>query len=134
MVIDSSAIVAAITHEPGNMAYRDAIKTAPIRLISAVTLLETRIVLFARLGPLAVATLSELIERAEIAVVPFDETLADAAFEAFRRYGRGQGSAARLNIIDCVAYALARSRDLPLLYKGVDFAHTDVQSALGAGG
>ena len=106
-----------------------AIKTASIRLISAVTLLETRIVLFSRIGPEAVATLDELMKRAEIIEVPFDAQQSDIAFDAFKRYGKGRGHPAQLNIIDCAAYALARSRDLPLLFKGNDFAQTDVAPA-----
>src|SRR5258708_13946664 len=103
MVIDTSAIFAAIAGEPDSPAYREAIKAAPVRLLSAVTMLEARIVLFARLGPAAIAIFDELIAQAEIAVVPFDAALADAAFDAFRRYGKGQGSPAN-------AVRLARPR------------------------
>jgi ribonuclease VapC len=71
-----------------------------------------------------------LIERSGIAVVPFDEPMAEAAFDAFKRYGKGQGHRAQLNIIDCAAYALAKTRDLPLLFKGNDFASTDIRPAL----
>jgi ribonuclease VapC len=130
MVIDTSAIFAAIANEPDGDSYRRAIKTAPLRLISAITLLETRIVLFARFGGGAIATFEELMERARIAVVPFDHELCNAAFDAFRRFGKGQGKPAQLNIVDCAAYALARQRGLPLLFKGADFAATDVQPAL----
>jgi ribonuclease VapC len=56
-----------------------------------------------------------------------------AHHEAFKRYGKGRGHPAQLNIIDCAAYALARSRNLPLLFKGNDFAHTDIASALASG-
>lgn len=63
-------------------------------------------------------------------MVPFDGEMCDAAFDAFRKFGKGQGSAAQLNIVDCVAYALAKLRGLPLLYKGSDYAATDVRSAL----
>lgn len=129
MVIDTSAIFAAITGESDSRAYRAAIKSASSPVISSVTLLETRIVLFARGGPSAIATLDELIDRAGIAVIPFDEPLAAAAFDAFKRYGKGQGHKAQLNIIDCAAYALAKSRNLPLLFKGGDFAATDIVSA-----
>jgi len=132
MVIDTSAIVAAIAGEPDSTRYRDAIKNADIRLLSAVTFLETRIVLFARLGPPAVAALSDLIDQAAITVVPFDLPLAEVAFEAYRRYGKGRGHPAQLNIVDCAVYALARSRGLPLLFKGNDFARTDVTAALGS--
>jgi ribonuclease VapC len=130
MVIDTSAIFAAIAGEPDAGIYRDAIKTAATRLISAVTLLETRLVVFARLGDAAIAVLNELMDRAGIIVVPFDEPLVDAAFEAFRRYGKGRGNPAQLNIVDCAAYALAQSRGLTLLFKGGDFARTDIVSAL----
>jgi ribonuclease VapC len=130
MVIDTSAIMAAIAGEPDEARYRDAIKTADIRLLSAVTMLEAQIVLFTRLGPAAVTALRDLIDQAPIVIVPFDEVLADAAFQAFRTYGKGRGHSAQLNIIDCAAYALARARGLPLLFKGADFARTDISSAL----
>ncbi len=130
MVIDTSAIFAAIAREPDGAIYRLAIAGAPIRLISAIALLETRIVLRSRLGLTAVATFNELIELAEIVVVPFDREQSDAAFEAFNRFGKGQGHPAQLNIVDCASYALAHSRDLPLLFKGNDFSQTDIKSAL----
>jgi ribonuclease VapC len=132
MVIDTSAIFAAIANEPEGESYRKAIKTAPVKLISAVTLLETRIVLFSRLGPDAVVTFDELLVAAEVVVVPFDEQVANAAFEAFRRFGKGQPGKARLNIVDCAAYGLARMRNLPLLFKGRDFAATDIRPAITA--
>jgi ribonuclease VapC len=130
MVIDTSAIMAAIAGEPDEARYRAAMKTADVRLLSAVTMLEAQIVLFARLGPAAVTAFRELIDQAPIVIVPFDEILADAAFQAFRTYGKGQGHPAQLNIVDCAAYALARARGLPLLFKGGDFARTDIPSAL----
>jgi ribonuclease VapC len=133
MVIDTSAIVAAIAAEPDATRYEEAIKDAQTRLISAVTVLETQIVLQSHLGPSAVDRFHELIAQAAITVIPFDLPLANAAFETFRRYGKGRGHRAQLNIIDCVAYALARTRGLPLLFKGNDFAHTDITPALPPG-
>jgi len=130
MVIDTSAIFAAIAGEPDAGLYRDAILSAPLRLMSAATLLETKIVLFARKGETSLPILHELIERAGVVVVPFDAQMAEAAFAAFSVYGKGQGHRAQLNILDCAAYALAKSRDLPLLFKGSDFAATDIRSAL----
>lgn len=132
MVIDTSAIIAAIAGEPDASSYREAIKNAQARLLSAVTMLEAQIVLFARLGPAAVTEFERLVDLAPILVVPFDRDLARAAFEAYRTYGKGRGHPAQLNIIDCAAYALARSRGLPLLFKGMDFSRTDVVPALGA--
>ena len=130
MVIDTSAIMATIAGEPDQARYREAIKTADIRLLSAVTMLEAQIVLFARLGPAAVTAFHELIDQAPIVIVPFDQPLADAAFLAFRTFGKGQGHPAQLNIIDCAAYALAQVRGLPLLFKGNDFGRTDIIPAL----
>jgi ribonuclease VapC len=92
--------------------------------------LETQIVLFSRSGSNSISILHELIERGGIMVVPFDEPMAEAAFDAFKRYGKGQGHKAQLNIIDCAAYALAKTRDVPLLYKGNDFTATDIRPAL----
>jgi ribonuclease VapC len=130
MVIDTSAIFAAITGEPDSGIYRNAIVSAPLRLISAVTLLETQIVLVSRSGSDSLPILDELMERAGIVVVAFDEPMAEAAFDAFKLFGKGQGHKAQLNIIDCAAYALAKTRDLPLLFKGNDFAATDIRPAL----
>jgi len=87
-------------------------------------------VLVSRSGSNSIPILHDLIKRARIVVVPFDEPMAEAAFEAFKRYGKGRGHRAQLNIIDCAAYALATTRDLPLLFKGNDFAATDVRPAI----
>jgi len=70
--------------------------------------------------------LHELIERAGI---PFDEPMAEAAVEAFKRCGKGQGHKAQLKIIDCAAYAITKTRDLSLLFKGNDLAATDIRTA-----
>lgn len=130
MVLDTSAIIAAIANEPDGPRFRTAMLDADSLLISAVTVLETKIVLFARLGPEALDLFDELLEKAGIAVVSFDHEMAKAAFEAFRRFGKGQGHPAQLNIVDCAAYALAKARSQPLLFKGADFARTDVLAAV----
>ena len=101
-------------------------------LMSSVAVLETRIVLFARFGLDAVGLFEELLENGGIVVVPLDDEMAAAAFDAFRRFGKGQGHPAQLNIIDCAVYALAKVRSQPLLFKGGDFDRTDIQSALAA--
>jgi ribonuclease VapC len=130
MVLDTSAIIAAVTNEPDGSRYRAAMLGADSLLISAVAVLETKIVLFARLGPEAVDLFDELLEKAGIVVVPFDDETAKTAFEAFRRFGKGQGHPAQLNIIDCAVYVLAKDRSQPLLFKGDDFPHTDILSVL----
>ena len=72
----------------------------------------------------------DLLESWRPEVRGFDLEQASLAFAAYRRFGKGSGHKARLNLGDCAAYALARSLDLPLLFKGDDFTHTDVRSAL----
>jgi len=99
--------------------------------MSSVAVLETRMVLLARLGMDAVRLFEELLETSGIVVVPFDGEIAQAAFDAFRRFGKGRGHPAQLNIVDCAVYALVKARSQPLLFKGGDFERTDVQSALG---
>jgi len=78
----------------------------------------------------AVAFFDELLETAGIIVVPFDADMAKDAFEAFQRSGKGGGHPAQLNIVDCAVYALAKARSLPLLFKGGDFAKTDIVAVL----
>ena len=91
MVLDTSAIIATITNEPESSRFRAAVLAAETLLISSVAVLETRLVLYARLGPDAVSLFEELLENAGIVVVPFDDEMARVAFDAFRRYGKGQG-------------------------------------------
>jgi ribonuclease VapC len=90
MVLDTSAIIATITNEQDSSRFREAMLGAENLSISSVTVLETRIVLFARLGLDAVGLFEELPENAGIVVVPFDDEMASAAFDAFRRFGKGQ--------------------------------------------
>ena len=92
MVLDTSAIIAAIANEQDGMRYRAAMLGGDSLLISAVVVLETKIVLFARLGSEAVDLFDELVEKAGIVVVPFDDEMARAAFDAFRRFGKGQAT------------------------------------------
>jgi ribonuclease VapC len=130
MVLDTTAIIAAVANEQDSSRFRAAMLGADSLLISSVAALETRIVLFARLGPDAVDLFEELLENTGIVVVPFDDELARAAFDTFRRFGKGQGHPAQLNIVDCAVYAPAKARSQPLLFKGGDFDRTDVHAAL----
>ncbi len=67
-----------------------------------------------------------MLDHAGIVIAPFDAQMAELAFDAFRGYGKGQKHPAQLNIVDCAAYALAKARGEPLLFKGRDFEMTDV--------
>ena len=95
MVLDTSAIVATVTNEPDGQRYRTAMLDADSLSMSAVAVLEAKIVLSARFGSAAVEFFDELLETAGIAVVPFDADMARGAFEAFQRFGKGGGHPAQ---------------------------------------
>lgn len=129
IVIDTSALFAIIANEPERDTYLARIARQDRALLSAVSLYETMLVVGARLGAAGLAALSELLEAAEIEVVPFDALQARSSHAAYQTYGKGRYPSASLNLCDCVAYALAKGLDAPLLFKGLDFAATDVLSA-----
>lgn len=129
IAIDSSALIAILTAEPERRSFIEAIAAAPIRLISAVNLLETQIVLYRRIGPSGLAALEAFLSKAELQVTPVTAATVELALEGFRRFGKGGGNSAQLNFGDCFAYALARERGCPLLFKGRDFALTDIATA-----
>ena len=99
------------------------------RMLSAVNLLEARMVMRGRHGAAGAADLEQLLDTIEPEIVAFDRDQADAAFVAFEAYGKGMNPKSRLNFCDCVAYALAKSLNASLLFKGQDFAATDVTPA-----
>ncbi len=127
IVIDSSALLAIIFDEPERAAFENAIRTAESRLISAVNAHETATVLRLRQGAGALERFWEILELSEIGIAPFDEAQTRVAAEAYGRRGKGIHSKARLNLSDCAAYALAKTTDAPLLFKGDDFTNTDVK-------
>ena len=128
MVVDTSAIVAVLLGETERRAFLKAISTADWRSMSAVSLVEASLVMMTRHGPTGVADLDDLIAVLGIAVEPVTLEHARAAREAHQRFGRGRHPA-KLNLGDCFAYALAVTSGEPLLYKGDDFARTDVARA-----
>ena len=125
MVVDTSAVLALLLDEPEAEIFRVAIEDDETRLVSAATLLETALVIEARKGEAGGRELDLLVHKAAIAVVPLDEEQVSEARRAWRRFGRGRHAAA-LNFGDLFAYALARTSGEPLLFKGEDFARTDV--------
>jgi ribonuclease VapC len=98
--------------------------------MSAASYLETAIVLDSRRNPVMSAGLDELILESEIVIEPVTVAQARIARQAYRDYGKGSGHPANLNFGDCFTYALARDKREPVLYKGDDFVHTDLRSAL----
>jgi ribonuclease VapC len=129
VVVDTSALMAVVLGEPDAERYAASLAAAPRLLIAAPTWLEAAIVATARLGPEGHALLTELLEGLQATVVPFDEVLARSAHDGWLRFGRGRHPAG-LNLGDCFAYALAKQCAEPLLFKGEDFARTDLEAAL----
>ena len=125
MVLDTSALLALLLDEPEAEDFRIAVEDDTTRLVSAATLLETALVIEARKGEPDGRELDTLIRAAEIAVVPVDAEHVTEARRAYRRFGEGR-HAAGLNVGDVFAYALARTAGEPLLFKGDDFAKTDI--------
>ena len=125
MVLDTSALLAILLNEFEAPAYRSEIEADPIRLLSAANLVETAIVIEARVGEAGGRELDLLLHKAGIEVVAVDAGQADLARHAYRQFGKGRHLAG-LNYGDCFAYALAQSTGEPLLFKGDDFRKTDV--------
>lgn len=132
MVLDSSAIVAILLTEPEADALMNAVAADPVRLLGAVTLLEAALVLTSRRGEAGSQALDGFVREVVTEVVPFTAEQAHLARSAWERFGKRRHPAA-LNIGDCCSYALARLTGEPLLYKGGDFAQTDIVSALDQG-
>jgi ribonuclease VapC len=133
IVVDSSALIAILLQEPDANRFATRIAVEESCLISAANYVETGQVFVQRLRQAKEVTLARflaLLEQSNIGIAPVDEAQARTALEARLAYGRGFGHRAGLNYSDCFAYALAKVRNLPLLYKGDDFTHTDIVSAL----
>jgi ribonuclease VapC len=125
MIIDSSAVIAVLLSEADADFYTDFIKdTAELRM-SAVSLLESAVVIGARKKEEGLSDLDDFIESSDVQIVPFDAEQLRLAREAWWTYGKGRHRA-RLNLGDCCSYALAKLTGEPLLYKGDDFARTDL--------
>jgi len=131
MVIDASALIAILLNEAEMEAFARAIAPDPKRLISAFNLLEAAIMIEAKKGEAVGIELDLLLHRARIETVAMSAEQVELARTAWRVYGKGN-HAAGLNIGDCCAYALAKYSGEPLLFKGGDFALTDIPSALSA--
>jgi ribonuclease VapC len=131
IVVDSSAVVAILENEPDADLFATALFQADRLLISAVNVHETGAVMRIRRGMVGTDRVWRfLAEENDFEIVPFDETQAREALSAFNRYGKGIDPRARLNLADCAAYALAKTVNMPLLFKGTDFTNTDLRSVL----
>jgi ribonuclease VapC len=124
VVVDSSALLAILVNEPEAAEFSELIFRTEKARISTASVLETSIVLEGRYDAMRLG-LDAAIERLDITVVPFDEPTLVLARFAFSQYGKGRHPAG-LNFGDCISYATARRFQEPLLYKGRDFARTDI--------
>jgi ribonuclease VapC len=130
IAVDTSAVVAIAFAEPERDVFLQALKLADKALISTVSVVEARMVIHGRRGQRAVILIDDFLRLPIFELVPPSAAEMDAAYAAFVAYGKGSGHPASLNFGDVFSYALAKVRGLPLLYKGDDFVHTDIASAM----
>ena len=127
MVIDTSALVAILQGEPERDRMLAALTKAERLLVSAVSVLETAIVLEGRFGAEAGSDFDLFVYEARLEIAPFDSRQSAAALSAWRKYGKGRHSA-KLNLGDCCVYGLSKASGEPILCKGDDFAQTRCRS------
>ena len=130
MIVDASAVIAIIKGEPEAETFAAAMKAAGSLRISAATYLEAFIVVDGYRDPKLSARLDEIINHPRVIIEPVTVDQARIARQAYRDYGKGSGHRAGLNFGDCFSYALARVQREPILFKGDDFLHTDLRSAV----
>lgn len=128
--MDTSAVVAVVAGEPEAEAIAEIMGSRNDFVMSTGTRLELGIVVRTKWGAEGKPRVEAVLSEMRISYPAFDERQMQLATEAHRRFGRGSGHPAELNYGDCFAYALARSLDAPLLFKGDDFIHTDIRPAL----
>lgn len=130
MIVETSALVAIMFAESDAEIYANAMAASSTNRMSAASYLESSVVADRARNPTISRHLDEIIRNNAISIESFTAEQAIIARQAYRDFGKGSGHPAGLNFGDCFAYALAKDLDEPLLYKGDDFGHTDVRSAL----
>jgi len=129
MIVDSSALIAILRNESDARSYAKAIAQATVRRLSAVNYAETAAVIDGSRDPVASRRLDDLLREGELEIEAVTPIQAQIARAAYRDFGKGSGHPARLNFGDCFAYALAKDKNEPLLFKGADFSRTDITPA-----
>jgi ribonuclease VapC len=128
MIIDSSVIVAILGLESDAREFAEAIEEAPEHRMSVVSYVEAAIVLDSRRNPALSRRLDDFVRETQVRIEPVTVEQGKLAREAYRDFGKGRHRAG-LNLGDCFAYALAKDKREPLLFKGNDFRRTDVEVA-----
>ncbi|HYM75902.1 MAG TPA: type II toxin-antitoxin system VapC family toxin [Candidatus Dormibacteraeota bacterium] len=128
MILDSSAVVAVMRQEPEASHFTRAIELSQPCRISAVSYVEASIIVDRSDDPIALRRFEEFFRVSRIIVESVTARQAEIARQAYRDFGKGRHKAG-LNLGDCFAYALAKEMDEPLLFKGKDFKHTDIEAA-----
>jgi ribonuclease VapC len=128
IVVDSSVLVAIMRHEPDAAVWIDVLDQASRTLLSVVSYVETSIVIAGRRNDADPGRLDGMLKALRVSIAPVTADQGNVALTAFLRFGKGRHAAA-LNLGDCFAYGLAKSRNLPLLFKGDDFSQTDIVPA-----
>jgi ribonuclease VapC len=135
IAIDSSAIIAILRDEPEAPAFATRIANEPAdeRRVSVASYLEVGAVMAGAMADdrlHAIEDLDAFLARIGVTLAPVDEAQARLALRARIEHGRGMGHGGVLNYGDCFSYALAKSLNAPLLFKGDDFPTTDIVPAL----
>ena len=130
IVVDSSALVAILLREPDHLVFAAAIARAERVVIAMPNALELIMVSVGKLGEQGRQKAESLLADANIEIMGATPEHFGLSVDAFMKFGRGRNHPAKLNFGDCMAYALAKSLNAPLLYKGDDFEQTDIRSAL----
>lgn len=128
MIVDTSAIIAVLRNESDALEIGEALQQSPICRLSAVTYVEAGVVTDSNRDPVLSRRLDDLIRDVRMRIQAVTETQAQIARHAYRDFGKGRNKAG-LNFGDCFAYALAKEMDEPLLFKGTEFKHTDIEAA-----
>lgn len=129
MFVDTSVLVALLSAETDAGEWAAGLEKEAVLMTSALVVLEAAMRLSTKLGvePAdAEMSINELLSESKIDVVAIDADDGHMAVQAFAKYGKGRGHPAQLNLADCLSYACAKNRKVQLLYKGADFAHTDI--------
>jgi len=129
MFVDTSVLVAILSAEDDAVEWAERLERAPVAMTSALVVLEAAMRLSTKLivDPVEVEiSINDLLRESNIDVISIDAEDGHLAVQAFAEYGKGRGHPAQLDLADCLSYACAKNRKLPLLYKGNDFSHTDL--------